>query len=144
MRALRAGLIAAVAAAVLLTPTAASAQIDDITIGTARLGPNGATVDVPVNVVCDVGYYVGLVDVEVVQSGGRKLAHGTTTVLPDFPPGVPCTGAPQVATVVTVATTTSFAYKVGKATATAQVIVTDLTFNFVLEDAGPTTIQIKR
>jgi hypothetical protein len=142
MRALRAGLVAAVAAVVLVTPAAASAQISEVTIGTARLGPNGVTVAVPVNVVCDVGYVIGFVHAEVVQSGGRKQSSGDAVA---FPPDVPCTGAPQLAAVVTVATTTSFAYKAGKATATAEVIVGDpVTFNLFVKDVGPTTIQIKK
>ena len=74
MRSLRVGIAALIGVAVFSVPSAASAQVTDVSVTAVQLGPEGATVDVPVTVVCDVGYGIVGVSVTVAQSTGHKLA----------------------------------------------------------------------
>lgn len=143
MRVVRAGIVAAVAACVLVIPAAASAQVDQVSIGDPQLGPEGASVSVPLTIVCDVGYNIAFGDVSVAQSTGHKLALGFGSFSNDFP-GVPCTGASQTVT-ATVTTATSFAFKQGKASGSADVSVFNpVTGDLPTESVGPQAIRIRK
>src|SRR6478736_12924 len=78
----------------LVVASPASAQVSQLSIGQPHLGPQGASVVVPVNVVCDVGLNVAFGNANVVQSSGHRLVQGGGSLFNEFP-GVPCTGTLQ-------------------------------------------------
>ena len=100
MRLLRAGFGVIAAIGLLFMAAPASAQVNQISIGTPRLDSKGITVTVPLTVICDTDFNIAFGDVNVVQSSGHKLAQGTGSFVNEFP-GVPCTGSPQSVTVRT-------------------------------------------
>lgn len=141
MRGLRTAVAAAVGAAALAVPAGAIAQISSISIGDGQLGPEGASVSVPVTVQCDPGWNLAFVGVSVAQSSGHKLAQGSGFFSENFP-GVPC-DSPTTAT-VSVSDTSPFAFKQGGAAASAEVEVFDpTTFSFVVQNVTQ-SIRISR
>jgi hypothetical protein len=53
-------LVVAVACGALLAPASALAQMDSVSVGNATLGPDGASLTLPVTVQCDPGFsFVG-------------------------------------------------------------------------------------
>jgi hypothetical protein len=143
MRLLRVCAVTAVALGVSLAPTVASAQVEQISVGAPRLVYGGAAVVVPLTFTCDVGFNVAFGDVNVTQVSGHKLAQGFGSFVNDFP-GVPCTGAPETITVA-VGSASSFAFKQGRATASADVTVFNPnTFDLITEVADPQPVRITR
>jgi hypothetical protein len=144
MRLLRAAVFAVlVTAGLVAAPTAASAQIDSVTIGTPRLGPEGGSVTVPVTTVCDQGFNVAFADVTLAQSTGHRLATGFGEAVNPFP-GVPCTGAPQTL-VVTVDADANIPFKQGKAAVRATMFVFNPeTFDLPSETVGPVATRIRK
>jgi hypothetical protein len=143
MRYLRAVVLVAIATAPVAVPSSALAQVDSLSVSDARLGPEGATVVVTLTVQCQPGWNIAFGDVSVAQSSGHKLAQGSGSFANAFP-GVPCTGAPQSQD-VTVSTSTSFAYKQGRATAIGNLTVFNpSTSSFVTESTGPQPLRIQR
>jgi hypothetical protein len=117
MRYSRVVMACAIAAGALVVPSVATAQISSITIGQASLGPQGASLSVPVTVQCDFGWTLEFVSVSVAQKSGRFLAQGSGFASW----GAPCVGP---GTIVIPVTNSSFvAYKKGSAAATANVEV---------------------
>jgi hypothetical protein len=115
MRHSRIVMMCAIAAGALVVPSAAAAQISSISIGQAQLGPQGASLSVPVTVQCDSGWTLDFVNVSVAQKSGRFLAQGSGFASW----GAPCVGP---GTIVVPVTNSSFvAYKKGSAVATANV-----------------------
>lgn len=146
MRSLRVGIAALIGVAVFFVPSAASAQVASVSVGTPRLGPEGATLEVPVTVVCDVGINITSVNVTVDQSTGQKLATGIGFVTTAFP-GTPCTGGPQTMTVPVRVGFSSFAFKQGKATVTGGLNLFDPdppVPTGVFESFGPITTRIAK
>lgn len=78
----------------LVIPSTASAQINTFQIGSpAQLGPEGASLNVPVTINCDPGFE-GNVDVDIRQAQGKRLIDGSGSA------GVTCTGLDQTLIVV--------------------------------------------
>jgi hypothetical protein len=119
MRCSRIGVVAAIAAAALVLPASAVAQgISSISIGPGQLGLQGASVTVPVTLTCDPGFSLaGLTIDPLAQSKGGRLAQGTQPQF--FGQGSPCSSPVTVS--VPVPDNNPFAFKVGKAVATALV-----------------------
>jgi hypothetical protein len=117
MRYLRIAMVSAITAGALVVPSVAVGQISSISIGQAQLGPQGASLSVPVTVQCDSGWTLEFVSVSVAQKSGRFLAQGSGFASW----GAPCVGP---GTIVVPLTNSSFvAYKKGSAVATANVEV---------------------
>ncbi len=139
MRDLRIAMMSAVAVvAALVVPTSAFAQISSISIGQAQLGPQGASLSVPVTVQCDSGWTLNFVSVSVAQRSGRFLAQGSGFTSW----GAPCVGP---GTIVVPVTNSSFvAFRQGSASVTANVaVVNQTTFNFFTKTVVQ-TIRITR
>ena len=130
MRYLRRLTVAAALALALVVPGSALAAINTFEIGPeATLGPEGATLTVPVTVNCDSGF--GSVSVTVSQSSGHRLAQGSGQML------VSCTGSDETVQVPVGNFPAVNAYKKGRATASATVFTSGGTAS-----AGPQEIQI--
>ena len=143
MRFLRTGITTVMAVGVLLIASPASAQIDDISMGQPRLGLEGASVIIPVTVVCDLGFNVAFGDASVAQSTGHRLAQGTGFFTNDFP-GVPCTGTAQTLEVV-VPSAGPVAFKQGSAAASASVTVFNpATFDLITETVDSQSVRITK
>ena len=143
MRVRSAGLVLIAILGLLFVAAPASAQVNQISVGTPTLGSKGITVNVPLTFVCDTDFNVAFGDVNVVQSSGHKLAQGTGSFVNDFP-GVPCTGSPQSVT-VSVPSTSSFAFKQGSAFANADVTVFDpVTLDLITEVAPLQSVRIRK
>jgi hypothetical protein len=124
MRYLRTVLVSAIAMGAFVVPSSAAAQITSISIGRTQLGPQGASLTVPVRVQCDLGWTLNFVNVSVAQRSGRFLAQGFGSASW----GAPCFGP---GTIIIPVTNGSFiAFHRGEAAATADVTVTDQNFNF--------------
>lgn len=138
MRYLRAALVLAALAVALLAPSVASAQINAVQIGpTATLGPEGATVIVPVTVNCDAGYQ-GSVYVRLRQAQGRRLIDGS-----GYAP-VSCDGSTQTLTVI-VWNESGIRFKQGSAAASGNLYVFDpTTGTSYYQDVAPQAIQIRK
>jgi hypothetical protein len=131
MRCFRAAIVAAVAVGAFVVPAGAAAQITSTSIGPAQLGPEGASVSLLVTVQCEAGWNLAFGSVTVAQSTGHKLAQGNGFFSENFP-GVPC--ASPVTVPLTVTDTSSFAFKQGKAAATATLTVFNpTTFSLVTQ-----------
>ena len=116
MRYLRMGLVAGCLMVALILPSAASAQINTFQIGSpAQLGPEGASVNVPVTINCDPGF-AGNVDVQVRQAQGKRLIDGFGGA------GVTCTGLDQTVIVV-VGNMSGIRFKQGSAAASGFVFL---------------------
>jgi hypothetical protein len=118
MRYLRSAVLAAVVAVVLLVPATAIAQITSVSLTGGQLGAQGASVSLQVTVQCDPAWNFAFADASVVQATGHKLAQGTGSFFSSYP-GVPC-GTPAN---LTVNDSSPFAFKKGRASATATVTV---------------------
>jgi hypothetical protein len=113
----------------------ASAQVTTrLAVGPPHLVGKGAEVRVRLTATCDPSLNIAFGDVSVTQVSGHKLASGTGFFSNDFP-GVPCTGSAQVVN-VTVPSSTSFAFKKGSATESAELF----TYNPVTGDLVPTAV----
>jgi hypothetical protein len=139
MRYLRTAMVAVVLTAAFIAPSAASAQIATARTGTtAQLGPEGASVHLPVTVNCTAGF-LAFLNVRVDQSTGSRLATagGSSVFL--------CSGSDQTMT-VNVVTFSTVPYKQGKATARALLEVTDpVTGEIVASvEVGPQQIRIRK
>ena len=134
MRSLRVGIAALIGVVVFLVPSAASAQVTDVSVAAVQLGPEGASVVVPVSVVCDVGYGIVAASVSVAQSTGHKLTTAGGQLF-GFS-AIPCTGGPQDITVTARIFSSPWAFKQGKATVDGNVVVT------ILEDTFPTWVFV--
>jgi hypothetical protein len=136
MRYLRIVIVSVIAVLALVVPSGAAAQITSISIGRAQLGPQGASLSVPVTVQCDSGWTLDSVFVSVAQRSGRFLAQGSGFASW----GAPCVGP---GTIIVPVTNFSFvAFKKGNAAATAQVAVVNQ-FNFFTKTVTQ-TIRVKR
>ena len=143
MRLLRAGLGSIAAIGLLFVAAPASAQVNQISIGTPSLASKGITVSVPLTVICDADFNISFGDVNVVQSSGHKLAQATGSFVNDFP-GIPCTGSSQSVT-VSVPSSSSFAFKQGSALGSADVTVFNpVTGDLITEFAAQQTIRIRK
>jgi hypothetical protein len=138
MRYLRIVIVSAIAVGALVVPSGAAAQITSISIGRAQLGPQGASLSVPVTVQCDSGWTLDSVFVSVVQRSGRFLAQGSGFASWQ----APCVGP---GTIIVPVTNFSFvAFKKGNAAATASVgVVNQTTFNFFTKTVTQ-TIRVTR
>ena len=137
MRYLRALTIAAALTVGLLLPSGASAQINTFQLGTdAQLGPEGATVTVPVIINCDAGQF-GFLSVTVAQSTGHRLAQGSVFS------NIACTGPEQTLEAVVANFPGVNAYKKGRASASATITLSGPTGSFAA-DAGPQEIHISK
>ena len=97
MRYLRIVIVSAIAVGALVVPSSAAAQISSISIGRAQLGPQGASLSVPVTVQCDSGWTLNFVSVSVAQKSGRFLAQGSGFASW----GAPCVGPGTIIVPVT-------------------------------------------
>ena len=128
MRYSRLVMVTAIAVGAFLVPSSAVAQITSVSIGRALLGPQNASISVPVTVACDAGWNLSSVDLNVVQSNAGRLAQGSGFIQEPFPNGTPC--ASPLTNQATV-DTTIFAFKQGGASVTADVaVVNPSTGNF--------------
>jgi hypothetical protein len=128
MRYLRSAMVAVISAAALVLPSSALAQITSVSVGNAQLGPEGASVSLPVTVQCEPDWNLAFADVSVAQATGHKLAQGSGFFSEPFP-GVPC--STPVTLTITVSDFSSFAFKQGGAAATATVdVFNPATFGF--------------
>jgi hypothetical protein len=143
VRHLRAAVVAAALTAALSIPSAALAQIDSVSVGEGRLGPEGASVAVTMTYQCQPGFAPFSGGVTLAQSTGFKLARGSGTFFNAS--GVLCTGSVQTQE-VQVDASGVFAFKPGKATATtfSLTVLDPATFSFVTESGGPAPIRITR
>jgi hypothetical protein len=145
MRYLRSAVAAAIAAAALLVPSSAAAQIRSLSISSTGVlsSPEGDSATVTLAFRCRPAWNVAFGNATLAQSTGGKLARGFGDFINDFP-GVPCTGARQTQDVV-VTTETSFAFKPGKATATADLTVFNPTTERLRSDStGPTAVKLSK
>ena len=138
MRYLRAGLVAGALMVALILPSAASAQINTFQIGSpAQLGPEGATVNVPVTINCEPGFEGG-VDVFIRQAQGKRLIDGSGSA------GVICTGENQTVIVV-VQSGSGIRFKQGSAAASASMFLFNPSTNrFTSARIDPQAIRIVR
>lgn len=113
--------VSAVAAVLFFLPGCTLGPVKGLSVGDARLGLQGATLVVPVNVTCQRGWNIAFGDLSVAQSTDLKLAQGFGFFENDFP-GVPCTGSVQTVT-VNVFDNSPWAFRRGTAAATADVSV---------------------
>jgi hypothetical protein len=131
------GLTATAAMALALAlPGSALAAPNTMEIGTtATLGPEGATVTVPVTVNCDPDPYgsFGYVTVTVAQASGHRLAQGSGST------SVPCTSSDETVDVQVGNFPGVNTYKKGRATASASIYTYDGS-----SSAGPQEIQITK
>lgn len=141
MRVLRAAIAVAVfTLGGLLIASPVSAQASQISLGKATLGPEGATVVVPVTVVCDVGLNIAGVFVYVMQSTGNTLAQAYGQDYSYNPTA--CTGAPQTYVVVAY-DNGSVAFKRGGAAVTASVYTYDPATNtYSSNTVGPVEVRL--
>jgi hypothetical protein len=139
MRYLRGLTVAAALALALVLPGSAPAAISTFQIGTeASLGPEGATVTVPVIVNCDAGQF-GFLSVTVSQSTGHRLAQGSGGAT------VACTGSDQTVAIEVGNFPGVNAYKQGRASASGTLQVVDPSTGQSFEAiAGPQEIRIRR
>jgi hypothetical protein len=137
MRYLRTALAAAALTAALMVTSTASAQINSFEIGnTAQLGPEGATVAVPVIANCAPGFF-GTAAASVAQSTGKRLMRG------DGQESFVCNGSDQMLSVTVFAT--AFPYKQGRASVIAGLSVFDpVTFQQFNTEVGPLEIRIQK
>ena len=145
MRVLRAVIVIVVAlGGLFVAASPASAQLDQVSLGQPTLGLEGATLLVPLTVVCDPDFNFAFASVSLAQSTGLKLAQGQGTFSTSFP-GVPCTGAPQTYTVV-VKDFSAFAFKQGKAAATVTqaAVFNPVTSEFDSVSVGPQQLRIRK
>jgi hypothetical protein len=128
--------VAALALALAL-PGSAFAAINKYEIGSsAKLGPEGASLTVPVTVNCDEGDG-GFLTVTVSQTTGHRLAQGSGSSM------VTCTGSDQTLAVAVGNFPGVNAYKKGRASASGTID----TFSMNGSDtatAGPQPIQLER
>ena len=141
MRYSRAVMVTATAVGAFLVPSSAVAQITSISMGQARLGPQGASVSLPVTVGCEADWNLAFGTVSVLQSTGHKLAQGSGSFFENFP-GIPC--ASPITNQTTVADSSSFAFKQGKATATANVEVFNPTTASFFDETVSQSIRISK
>jgi hypothetical protein len=140
MRYLRTALVAAVLTAAFIVPSAASAQLATARTGTAQLGPEGATVIVPVIVNCLPNFVMHVSSLNIVQSTGSRLTQG----FGGDPTDIACTGTDQTVS-VTVTTFSAAPYKQGRASASGSVFVIDPSTGFFANvDFGPQEIRIRK
>jgi hypothetical protein len=137
MRYLRRLTVAAALALALAVPGSALAAVNTFEIGPeATLGPEGATLTVPVTVNCDSGQY-GWLSVTVAQGTGHRLAQGSGMT------SFTCDGSDQTVAVPVGNFPAVNAYKKGKASASGTVSVWDpYTWLTSTASAGPQEIQI--
>jgi hypothetical protein len=136
---LRAAMVAVALTVAFIVPSTASAQINRLEVAaTAQLGPEGATVTVPVIVNCDPGF-TATVFVTVAQSTGGRLAQGTGGA------NAQCTGFDETVNVVVASSPGVFAYKQGKASATGTLSVFNPdTGESALVSTEPQQIRIRK
>ena len=138
MRHLRIVFVSAIAVGALVVPSSAVAQISSISVGRAQLGPQGASLLVPVTVQCDSGWTLNFVSVSVAQKSGRFLAQGSGFASW----GAPCVGPGTI--IVSVTNSSFVAFKKGSAAATANVgVVNQTTFSFFTKTVTQ-TIRVTR
>lgn len=138
MRYLRIVLVSAVVGVALVVPSGAFAQISSVSIGQAQLGPQGASLLVPVTVQCDSGWTLSGVSVSVAQKAGHFLAQGFGFASW----GAPCVGPGT--RVVRVPNESFVAFKNGTASVTANVAVQNqATFGLFFKTVTQ-TIRIRR
>jgi hypothetical protein len=143
MRLLRITVVAVVIAfSLLFRPSAASAQIDQVTVRDAVLGLEGASVTVLLEVQCDPGWNLAFGNVSLAQATGHRLASGFGSFSNPFP-GTPCTGGPQVVA-FTVQAEPPVAFKKGDAALSGEVFLFNpSTSQLVSEEFGPLSVEIR-
>ena len=140
MRPIRLVIAVAVACAALVVPSSALAQIDSVSAGDATLGPDGASLTLPIIVQCDPGFtFIGVLG-DVFQRKGNRLIRGSGSVFPF--PAVACTGQPQTFT-MEVSNFSPFRFQNGRGTVTVTVGLTSPTGGLVIQTFGPFDIRIR-
>ena len=119
MRFLRGLLSAAIVTTALVLPSTALAQVDSVSVSDARLGPDGTTLAVTAVVQCEPGWFLFGMFIDVTQVSGHKIARGSGSFFPSTSTSCPVTE------VIPVSNFGAFAFKNGKATATATVGVSN-------------------
>lgn len=107
--------------AVMLLVTGCGAPVQKITFGDGSLGLQGASITVPLVIKCRPGWNIAYGDANIAQASGDKLAQGFGT-FENVYPGVPCTGNPQLVSVV-VFDSSPWVFRVGTAAASGDVSV---------------------
>ncbi len=125
----------------ILVPGTASAQVNTFQIGTnAKLGPEGATVSVPVTVNCDPGL-IAFPTVNLSQSTGHRLVQGSGGSYQS----IDCTGSDQTVNVQVGNYPGVTAWKQGRASASGQLSLYDpSTFELYSASAEPAEIRIQK
>jgi hypothetical protein len=138
------GLVVTVASVSFVGVSASSAQTtNSLSIGRPTIAFNGLAVNTTLNVVCDPSLNIAFGSATIAEVSGHKVAQGTGSFFNDFP-GVPCTGSTQTVA-LTVVTSTSFAFKQGRALASADVTLFDpVNFTFTDIAAGPNGVRITK
>jgi len=125
-----------------ILPSTAWAQVTAQIGSLGQLGPEGATVTVPLIVNCDPGAFVSGVAVMVVQSTGSRPTQGSgPTTVPD--PTV-CTGSDQTLSVTVGIQLPIFPFKQGKASASGVVSVFSPDPGNLTVNLGPQEIRIRK
>ena len=141
MRFRRRVVVAVVGAAALLLSGCTPALVRDVTFGDARLGLEGATVEVLMTFKCEPGYNVAFGTASLAQSNGSRLAQGFGLFEKAFP-GAPCTGRIQGAR-VTVFNGSPWVFEAGTAVASGDVtLFNEDTGELLFNAAGPRAIHI--
>ena len=140
MRPIRLVIAVAVACAALLAPSSALAQIDSVSAGNATLGPDGASLTLPLIVQCDPEFTFFGAFGDVLQRKGNRLIRGSGSVFPF--PTTACTGQPQTFT-MQVSNFSPFRFQNGRGTVTVTVGVQSPS-SFVVQTFGPLDIRIRK
>jgi hypothetical protein len=130
------GLTATAALAVALVIPGSALAANAMEIGaTATLGPEGATVTVPVTVSCEPGYYdsYGYVSINLSQASGHRLTQGSGYA------SVECTGSAETVQVEVGNFPGVNTWKKGKATVSGSVYSSGGS-----SSVGPQEIQISK
>ena len=122
--------------------SASSAQIaTSLSVGHTTITGKGLAATVVLDFECDPSLNVAFGDATVSQVSGHKVSSGTGFFVNNFP-GVPCTGGAETVT-VSVPTGTSFAFKHGHATVSADLSVFDPVSGILTQvTAGPETVRL--
>ena len=133
MRFLRMAMAAAALTVALVIPSTASAQINTFQIGsTAQLGPEGASLTVPVTINCEAGS-TGDVGLDIRQAQGKRLIDGNGFE------SVTCTGENQTV-IVLIRNNTGSRFKQGSAAANGVLFITAPVFAVAFVDPQPIRI----
>ena len=123
--------------------SASAATPPTLSISPTTITNKGLSVSLTLTVVCDPSLNVAFGNATVSQVSGHKVAQGTGTFENDFP-GVPCTGSAQTVA-LSVPTSTSFAFKQGNASASANLTLFDpVGGGLTTVTAGPQAVRLTK